>query len=63
MGGGGHKYAAGALIKAPHLDLEKPLRDLLATLKPPAVYVLGDCNNLKMPCRSIQVMTRGSNER
>jgi hypothetical protein len=63
MGGGGHKYAAGALIKAPLLDLEKPLRDLLAALKPPAVYVLGDCNNLKMPCRSIQVMTRGSNER
>jgi len=63
MGGGGHKYAAGALIKAPLLDLEKPLRDLLAALRPPAVYVLGDCNNLKMPCRSIQVMTRGSNER
>jgi len=51
------------LIKAPSLDLEKPLRDLLAALRPPAVYVLGDCNNLKMPCRSIQVMTRGSNER
>jgi len=63
MGGGGHKYAAGALIKAPLLDLGKPLRDLVAMLKPSVVYVLGDCNNIKTSCKSIQVMTRGSNER
>jgi len=62
MGGGGHKYAAGALIKAPLLSPGKPLHDLVALLKPRLVYVLGSCNNLKVPCRSVEVMTRGSDD-
>jgi Exopolyphosphatase-related proteins len=62
LGGGGHKYAAGALFKAPLLNPLKPLFDLAQQLKPSVVYVLGSCNNLKLPCRSIEVMSRGSNE-
>lgn len=62
LGGGGHKYAAGALVKAPIYRRAKPLEDLLEMVKPRAVYVLGPCNGLKIPCRSVEVMRRGSSE-
>lgn len=63
MGGGGHKYAAGAHIKAPIYDRHRPLRQLIQLLKPNVVYVLGSCNNINVPCRAIEVMSRGSGER
>ncbi|MFN3804604.1 MAG: Fis family transcriptional regulator [Pyrobaculum sp.] len=43
LGGGGHKYASGAVIKAPPLHNSKPLRQLVDMLKPEAVYSLGRC--------------------
>jgi len=70
LGGGGHKYAAGAQIKAPLLDAERPLRTLVEMLKPDVVYVLGPCNNIGPRCEEIKLpesldalMRSGSGER
>lgn len=62
LGGGGHKYAAGALIKAPIYDLTRPIYTLAGLVKPEVVYVLGRCEGLKLPCREVVVMSRGSSE-
>jgi len=53
LGGGGHKYAAGAQIKAPLLDAERPLYMLVEMLKPDVVYVLGPCNKIGLRCEEI----------
>ncbi|MBP1448720.1 MAG: Fis family transcriptional regulator [Thermoproteus sp.] len=55
LGGGGHKYAAGAEIKAPLLDGDRPLRLFLDLAKPKVLYVLGPCEGIKVPCKSISV--------
>jgi phosphoesterase RecJ-like protein len=47
MGGGGHKYAAGALIKAPLLSPGKPLHDLIALLNPRACICAGQLQQFK----------------
>ncbi len=44
LGGGGHKYAAGATVKAPLF--KSPLYTLVEMLKPEVVYSLGDCSQL-----------------
>jgi hypothetical protein len=53
FGGGGHRYAAGATIRAPLLRRHKPLHDLFEAVRPRAVYVLGACSGLKLPCMSV----------
>lgn len=55
LGGGGHKYAAGAEVKAPLFDKEKPLRQFLEIVKPKVLYVLGKCDNIKYECREIRL--------
>ncbi|MCU7787364.1 Fis family transcriptional regulator [Pyrobaculum sp. 3827-6] len=62
LGGGGHKYAAGAVIKAPIYDLTRPIYTLAELVKPEVVYVLGRCEGLKLPCKEVAVMNRGSGE-
>ncbi|AAL64620.1 hypothetical protein [Pyrobaculum aerophilum] len=62
MGGGGHKFAAGAVIKAPIYNVTKPIYALAELLKPNVVYVLGKCDNIKLPCREVPVMSRGSGD-
>ncbi|MEM1597490.1 MAG: Fis family transcriptional regulator [Pyrobaculum sp.] len=55
LGGGGHKYASGAQIKAPLLRPREPLEKLLEMLKPPLVYVLGSCDELRWNCKEIKI--------
>lgn len=62
LGGGGHKYAAGALIKAPFYDVKRPLRILAEILKPAKIYALGRCEEYKDICQEVPVMTSGSIE-
>lgn len=62
LGGGGHKYASGALAKGPITDPTRPLKTLIDLLKPEVVYSLGDCRDINTHCVSIQVMNRGSGD-
>ena len=64
LGGGGHKYAAGAVVKAPLLDPEQPLRRFLELVRPEKLYAIGGCPKLKTTCVQISydekgVQTRG----
>lgn len=62
LGGGGHKYASGALARGTLTDPTKPLKTLLQLLNPEVVYSLGSCRDLNTKCVSIPVMSRGSGE-
>lgn len=42
FGGGGHKYAAGAIIKAPLLRPAKPVEELISLVNPSVVVRLGE---------------------
>ncbi|CCC81181.1 hypothetical protein [Thermoproteus tenax] len=60
MGGGGHRYAAGAVAKAPLLDPERPLRLFLELVKPQRLYSIGACPNLDIPCTSVPYIAQPS---
>ncbi|AEA11654.1 transcriptional regulator, Fis family [Thermoproteus uzoniensis 768-20] len=60
MGGGGHRYAAGAVVKAPLLDPDKPLRAFLELAAPDVLYVIGQCpSNIKTQCVPIRYDEKG----
>lgn len=59
LGGGGHKYAAGAVVKAPLLDPEQPLRRFLELASPERLYVLGQCPKINTPCVEVRYDEKG----
>jgi Exopolyphosphatase-related proteins len=60
MGGGGHRYAAGAVVKAPLLDPERPLRAFLELAAPDVLYAIGRCpSDIKTECVSIRYDEKG----
>lgn len=59
LGGGGHKYAAGAVVKAPLLDPEQPLRKFLELTAPEKLYVLGQCPKVNITCIEVRYDEKG----
>ncbi|MEL9991429.1 MAG: Fis family transcriptional regulator [Thermoproteus sp.] len=59
LGGGGHKYAAGAVVKGPLLKPQEPLYRFLELVSPEVLYVLGDCPKINTKCVSIKYDEKG----